>query len=83
MVQRRVSARVMVSEQPRLGISVGKKFGGSSDRNRFKRQVRAVFRQQREQLPAVDIVVAARTGGVAASYKDIQILFDEIINRYN
>ena len=82
VVQPRVSGRVMVGERPRLGITVGRKYGVSSVRNRFKRQVRAVFRQRREQLPGVDILVAVRPGKGPAGYQEIQLLFDAIIARH-
>lgn len=72
----------MIGEQPRLGIAVGRKYGGSSDRNKFKRRVRAAFRQRREQLPGLDIIVAARRGKGPAGYQEIRQLFDEIIDRY-
>ena len=82
VVQPKVSARVMAGERSRLGIAVGRKYGGSSVRNRFKRQVRAVFRQRRQQLPEVDILVAVRPGKGLAGYQEIQQLFNEIIDRH-
>ncbi len=82
VVQPGVSARVMIGEQPQLGIAVGRKYGGSSVRNRFKRQVRAVFRQRQEQLPGLEIIVATRSGKGPAGYQEIQQLFDEIIDRH-
>lgn len=36
----------------RLGISVGKSFGGAVVRNRLKRLLREVFRQNQQQIPA-------------------------------
>jgi ribonuclease P protein component len=38
--------------RPRLGISVGRSLGNSVQRNRFKRLVREVYRQSKEQIPA-------------------------------
>ena len=45
----------------RLGITVAKKVvAGAAKRTRIKRTVRESFRQNRQQLPALDIVVQAR-----------------------
>lgn len=45
----------------RLGITVAKKVvAGAAKRTRIKRTVRESFRQNRQLLPAVDIVVQAR-----------------------
>lgn len=47
---------------PRLGMAVASKpFGGSVGRNRLRRLVRESFRLNQRRLPAVDIVISART----------------------
>ncbi len=39
-------------DYPRLGVSVGKSFGGAVERNRVKRLLREAFRQSQWQIPA-------------------------------
>ena len=48
---------------PRLGLSIAARIiGNAVQRNRIKRLVRESFRQHQHELPAVDIVVNARSG---------------------
>ena len=51
------------AEGPRLGLAVSRQLGGSVDRNRVKRRLRAAFAELRETLPAGnDYVLIARPG---------------------
>ena len=45
--------------------------GGAVTRNRVRRLIRESFRQQRQELPAVDIFVIARVGAKTAKNAEI------------
>src|SRR4051812_23298986 len=56
-------------DEPRLGLSVGRKVGGAVERNKVKRLLREAFWQSEELLPAGhDFVVVARSE--AAEFAD-------------
>ena len=64
------------SDGPRLGLAIGKKNCRlSTGRNRLKRIVRESFRQHREVLGGVDIVVMNQAAAAGAKN---EVLFDSL-----
>jgi len=61
-----VLARSNGHDYPRLGLAIGRKrIRRAVDRNKIKRLIRESFRQQREPLRGLDVVVMARCNGQA------------------
>lgn len=57
----------------RLGVTVTKQVAGAVGRNRIKRLLREVFRQNRALFPrGTDVVVVAKREGSVQSYQDVQ-----------
>lgn len=55
----------------RLGITVTKKVSGAVGRNRVKRVLREVFRQNRHLFPeGCDVVIIAKSGAPALGYRE-------------
>jgi ribonuclease P protein component len=81
--RRRFSSNVLILyffpnefEFSRLGVTVGKSAGNAVERNRFKRLVREVFRQNREQLPAGwDFVIIKQKNIKEPTFEDIKQSF--------
>jgi ribonuclease P protein component len=62
----------------RLGFAVAKKrIAGAADRNRVRRLARESFRQQRSNLPAVDIIILAQTAAAGASNRELFASIDK------
>ena len=64
-------------QSARLGMSVARAaVAGAVARNRVKRQIRASFQIRRAELPAVDIVVQAKTAATGASNRELRSSLD-------
>ena len=65
----------------RLGISVGKSYGKAIERNRFKRLIREVFRQNQYEIPGgYDYLVIARGKIIQPSFELIKNKFLSLVN---
>ena len=56
----------------RLGVTVSKKVGCAVTRNRVKRFVREIFRNNRSLLPAVDVNVIARSEAAVMDFHGLE-----------
>ncbi len=68
----------------RLGLVVGRKFGNSPKRNRFKRIFREAYRLNKNILSmGVDIIIIPRSGLTDLSLKAIEDKFKKILSQIN
>ena len=65
-----MAPRADVGGEPRVGLTVTKKEGGSTERNRIRRRLREVFRltPALSLLPAHDYVLVARRAALATPF---------------
>jgi len=57
----------------RLGVSVGRRFGRATARNRVKRRLREAVRWHRPRMrTGVDVVVVPRTAAGTAAYRELR-----------
>lgn len=67
---------------PRLGLVAARKsLRRAVDRNRLKRMVRESFRENRRQLPNLDIVVMLRTAAGRKSRPELRAVLQQHWNR--
>lgn len=68
-------------ESCKLGLSVPKRFGKAHQRNRFKRQLRELFRLNQHQIPeGLYLHVAPRTWALNAKSSSIEHDFKQIMS---
>ena len=64
----------------RLGLSVGRKFGGAVERNRIKRRLREIFRLCKHELkPGHDVVITVRREAAGRSYDRLRESVHELL----
>lgn len=64
----------------RLGITASRKVGNAVVRNRFKRRMRAWFRQRRSDFgKELDLVVIARRSGAALSLEELDTRLSKLL----
>jgi ribonuclease P protein component len=65
---------------PRLGLAVAARaVGNAVARNRIRRLVREAFRHRQQDLPALDLVVAARPRARTASNADLRADLERLL----
>ena len=58
--------------EARLGMAVGIRTAGNAvRRNRLRRLIRESFRMHRQEIPALDVLVTARTAAAKATNREI------------
>ncbi|RMF18705.1 MAG: ribonuclease P protein component [Candidatus Dadabacteria bacterium] len=62
----------------RLGVRTPRRYGHAPQRNLFRRYVREAFRQCRQDLPAVDLLVTPDFGRPANTFRDIEADFHRL-----
>ncbi len=70
-------------DHARVGISVGKKLGKATDRNKVKRQVRMMFQDLQHFPLKNDMICIIRAGYMAHSYKENKKLLENLVFKVN
>ncbi len=68
-------ARVVPHDTPQVGFAISRRYGNAVSRNRFKRRVRAAYRQHLPSLPNIALVISPVPGSEKARFSDITQLF--------
>ena len=81
-----VKIYALLNDDPisRLGLVVGRKFGNSPKRNRFKRIFREAYRLNKSLLSkGVDIIIIPRPGLTDLSLRAVEDKFKKILSQIN
>ncbi len=74
-----MTIRVNDSDGPRLGMAVSIKVAGDGvERNRIRRVIRESFRLSQHELPALDVVVSARSRARGATGNELRASLAEL-----
>lgn len=66
----------------RFAISAGRRVGNAVVRNRVKRRLREIIRQQLNHIrPGFDLLLIAKTAAVTASYNDLERAINQLLMR--
>lgn len=60
---------VLKNDKRKIGISVSSKVANSVNRNKIKRFIREVFRNNKKDFPNASIFISVKEAGVFSSYK--------------
>ncbi len=76
-----VTLAPMAAGHPRLGLVVTRRLGKAVARNRMKRVLREFFRRHQTGLPAFDLVIMAKKGAAALSYREVEEELGRLLSR--
>jgi ribonuclease P protein component len=67
---------------PRLGLSVGRRLGPAVARNRIKRLIREVYRQEKDAVPgSLDLVVIPKDRRAALDLESVRSAFRHLMKK--
>jgi len=71
----------MAPATARVGLVVSSKVGGAVQRNRVKRRLREAIRHELHRLPALDVVLVARSSAAAATTDEFRAWMRRLVAR--
>jgi ribonuclease P protein component len=69
------------AHEGRFGVTASRRVGGAVVRSRSKRRLREVYRHNRQEFHAVDLVANARTSTATAPWKELEHDFVVCVRR--